>query len=192
MPDVCGAGGDALSLASATLQENWEWVLRLALDPAPVPPTPASAGPRAHAAVRRAAVALMDEVERGGLVAPWTAVPTLAAASTDPADDVSGRALRVLARAAARAPDMFKATVADGLPLAAAFHAGLAAAFGGGGGDGGGVPGAPALARGVGDLYKTLIQPSKPLRHAFLGRLLKKLDAACDVHGRGGDEADVG
>ena len=197
VPTACGVG-DSLSLASGVLQEGWEWVLRLALDPAPVPPAPTAAGARdpRHAAVRRAAVALMDAVDRGGLVAPWTAVPTLVASSTDPAADVAARALRVLARAAARAPDMFKATLADGLPLAASFHAALGDAFGGeeGQGQGGAASrsGAADVARGVAALYSTLIRPAKPLRAAFLGRLLKRVDAACDVHARGGEEADVG
>ncbi len=44
-------------------------------------PDPGSA---AAAAVRRHAVAVMDAVDRNGIVAPWTAVPHLLALTTDP------------------------------------------------------------------------------------------------------------
>ena len=37
-----------------------------------------------NAAIRRHAVAVMDAVDRNGLVAPWTAVPHLLALTTDP------------------------------------------------------------------------------------------------------------
>ena len=51
-------------------------------DPAsPARPDPGSA---AAAAVRRHAVAVMDAVDRNGIVAPWTAVPHLLALTTDP------------------------------------------------------------------------------------------------------------
>ena len=202
VPDACGAG-DSLSLSSGMIQDSWEACLRLALDASPVPPAPTGGGPRdpRHAAVRRAAVALMDSVDRGGLVAPWTAVPTLVAAATDPAPDVAARALRVLRRVAGKAPDMFRATVADGLPLAARLHADLARAFAStlGSENNNSADALAALdvaasldvARGVGALYADLIQSTRPARHAFLGRLLRKLDAACDVHGRGGEGADL-
>ena len=37
-----------------------------------------------NAAIRRHAIAVMDAVDRNGLVAPWTAVPYLLALTTDP------------------------------------------------------------------------------------------------------------
>lgn len=41
-------------------------------------------GDAGNAAIRRHAVAVMDAVDRNGLVAPWTAVPHLLALATDP------------------------------------------------------------------------------------------------------------
>ena len=204
VPAVCGEG-DSLALASAVIQDAWDGVRSLALDPSPVPPAPLASGPGdpVHSAVRRAAVGLMDAVDRGGLVAPWTAVPTLVASSTDPAPDVAAAALAILRRVATKQADMFRSCVADGLPLAAAFQAGLADAFpvpGGGHQPHAGAPtpasasldaASAAVARGVGALYADLIQPVRPTRHAFLGRLLRKFDAACDVHAQGGAGADV-
>ena len=70
-------------------QNNWDLVLALATD-ASLPqecaagsavPDPGDPGP---AAVRRHAAAVMDAVDRNGLVAPWTAVPHLLAMTTDP------------------------------------------------------------------------------------------------------------
>jgi cohesin loading factor subunit SCC2 len=71
-------------------QNNWDLVLALATDATP-PDAKSGAGAArgdpgdpAGAAVRRYAVAVMDAVDRNGLVAPWTAVPHLLALTTDP------------------------------------------------------------------------------------------------------------
>ena len=45
---------------------------------------PGDAGDSLNASVRRHAVAVMDVVDRNGLVAPWTALPHLLALTTDP------------------------------------------------------------------------------------------------------------
>ena len=72
----------------AALQTHWDLVLELATDAGP-PARPdqaarASPGDPAGAAVRRHAIAVMDAVDRNGLVAPWTAAPHLLALTTDP------------------------------------------------------------------------------------------------------------
>ena len=67
------------------MQNNWEAVLELATD-AQRPEEFGSRDPGdpQNAAIRRHAVAVMDAVDRNGLVAPWTAVPHLLALTTDP------------------------------------------------------------------------------------------------------------
>ena len=64
---------------------NWEAVLELATD-AQRPEDFGSRDPGdpQNAAIRRHAIAVMDAVDRNGLVAPWTAVPHLLALTTDP------------------------------------------------------------------------------------------------------------
>lgn len=67
------------------MQMNWEAVLELAMD-AQRPEEYGSSDPGdpQNAAIRRHAIAVMDAVDRNGLVAPWTAVPHLLALTTDP------------------------------------------------------------------------------------------------------------
>ena len=67
------------------MQNNWEAVLELAMD-AQRPDAYSSRDPGdpQNAAIRRHAIAVMDAVDRNGLVAPWTAVPHLLALTTDP------------------------------------------------------------------------------------------------------------
>lgn len=68
-------------------QTHWDLVLGLATDATP-PQTRLGAcqdpGDALSASVRRHAVAVMDAVDRNGLVAPWTALPHLFALTTDP------------------------------------------------------------------------------------------------------------
>ena len=45
---------------------------------------------------------LIELAHRGGLTAPWDAIPVLVALCTDPAPDVSTRALAVLKQVRAR------------------------------------------------------------------------------------------
>lgn len=80
-------------------------VLLLSKDAAPG--SPPSAGPAASpppelascAAVRRKALELIEVVLRNGLVAPWTAIPSLVALATDPQPDVASKAVKVRHRA---------------------------------------------------------------------------------------------
>lgn len=51
---------------------------------------------RACAAVRRRALDLIEVVVRGGIVVPWSAIPSLMALATDPEQAIAGRALAVL------------------------------------------------------------------------------------------------
>ena len=66
-------------------QMNWGAVLELAMD-AQRPEQFGSSDPgeAQNAAIRRHAIAVIDAVDRNGLVAPWTAVPHLLALTTDP------------------------------------------------------------------------------------------------------------
>ena len=69
-------------------QNNWDLVLALATDASlrrsARRAAPSGSGDPGPAAVRRHAAAVMDAVDRNGLVAPWTAVPHLLAMTTDP------------------------------------------------------------------------------------------------------------
>ena len=53
-------------------------------------------GDPGNAAIRRHAVAVMDAVDRNGLVAPWTAVPHLLALTTDPNRCISSPTSEIL------------------------------------------------------------------------------------------------
>lgn len=46
--------------------------------------------------VCRKVLELIEVVQRGGLAAPWLAIPALVSLVTDPAPDVSSRAIKVL------------------------------------------------------------------------------------------------
>ncbi len=77
--------GFGLSPDFLIVQMNWEAVLELAMD-AQKPEEYSSSDPAdpQNSAIRRHAIAVMDAVDRNGLVAPWTAVPHLLALTTDP------------------------------------------------------------------------------------------------------------
>ena len=67
------------------MQMNWEAVLELAMDAQkPEEYSSNDPGDPQNSAIRRHAIAVMDAVDRNGLVAPWTAVPHLLALTTDP------------------------------------------------------------------------------------------------------------
>jgi len=51
---------------------------------------------RTHAHTRRRVLELVEVAHRGGLTAPWDAIPALVALSTDPAPDTAAKALSVL------------------------------------------------------------------------------------------------
>lgn len=75
-------------------------MLALATDAEPPPPAAGPASPgradpgsAAAANVRRHAVAVMDAVDRSGVVAPWTSIPHLIALTTDPNACAAPRAL---------------------------------------------------------------------------------------------------
>lgn len=86
--------GAGLKRCLVALQIHWDLVLGLATDATPPqtsvrPGAPGAAGQGdpgdpLNASVRRHAVAVMDAVDRNGLVAPWTAIPHLLALTTDP------------------------------------------------------------------------------------------------------------
>lgn len=86
-PRLCGG----IQTLSGGSQGVWDDVLALATDAEPpqpsarlASPTRADPGSATAASVRRHAVAVMDAVDRNGLVAPWTAVPHFVALTTDP------------------------------------------------------------------------------------------------------------
>ena len=69
------------------MQDNWELVLLLATDvsrPQEGGSPSRDPGHPVNAAVRRAALQLIEAVLRGGHVAPWTAIPALVTLTTDP------------------------------------------------------------------------------------------------------------
>ena len=69
------------------LQDNWDQVLCLATHVSRPSETGSPArdpGHPGHAAVRRAALLLMEAVLHGGHVAPWTSISTLMTLTTDP------------------------------------------------------------------------------------------------------------
>ena len=70
---------------ASPMQMHWEAVLALAMDAQrPEDYSSSDPGDPQNAAIRRHAIAVMDAVDRNGLVAPWTAVPHLLALTTDP------------------------------------------------------------------------------------------------------------
>lgn len=76
-----------VSCQHLNVQDNWKLVLDLATDvsrPAAAGSPSRDPGHPLNAAVRRAALLLIEAVLRGGLVAPWTAIPTLITLTTDP------------------------------------------------------------------------------------------------------------
>ena len=77
----------AAFLIPSCLQANWKLVLLLATDasrPQDFGSPSKDAGHPINAAVRRAALLLIEAVLRGGLVAPWTTIPTLITLTSDP------------------------------------------------------------------------------------------------------------
>ena len=65
---------------------------------------------------------------RGGLVAPWTAVPALVVLATDPSGETRDLALRLLRQQADKQPDFLLARVTEGLLAVPAFQQRLWAA----------------------------------------------------------------
>lgn len=55
---------------------------------------------------------------RDGLVAPWTAVPTLVALAADPVPELGALALRLLRREESKAPQQLDKCIGEGVPLA--------------------------------------------------------------------------
>ncbi|KAK9834236.1 hypothetical protein WJX84_005062 [Apatococcus fuscideae] len=124
--------GDTLPLSSGILQDNWELVLRLATDvcrPAATGSPSRDPGHPLNAAVRRAALLLIEAVLRGGLVAPWTAIPTLITLTSDPNREVADAALKTLRQLAAKHFPMFHSQLSNGINLLAEFHWRLHHAF---------------------------------------------------------------
>ncbi|KAK9845361.1 hypothetical protein WJX81_004388 [Elliptochloris bilobata] len=190
LPTQNGEGD--LSVSSSILQEVWEQVLTLATDTEP-PSRPANHASPAPAdpgsAVRRNAVAVMDAVDRNGLVAPWTTVPHLVALTTDPIAEVATRALRVLRRLAAAHPDFVKLGFTGGLAVAAGFHERLRAAYPASARACAGAP--PSAISGLAAMYGELLQPVRALRCAFLADLLRPFDTASNLNGSGAAAADL-
>lgn len=185
--------GESLGVSSGILQGNWDLVLALATDTAPGGAATAEAA-QAQAAqvglVRRRVRDLIEAVLRGGLTAPWSAVPALVALATDPQRDVGDGALRLLRQLVEKLPNVagiLHTRLPEGIALAHSFHLQLAAATG---------PAAtpaspskrlkhglaPELASGVAALYTQLVQQGKGTRSGFLMALLRRFDsAACLV-----------
>ncbi len=65
-----------------------------------------------------------------GLVAPWTALPTLVALTADPVPDLGTRALRLLRREETKAPQQYDKCLSEGVPLAYTLYKDMARAYG--------------------------------------------------------------
>lgn len=50
---------------------------------------------------------------------------------------------------------------------------------------------ADEVIRGMSSLYAELVQPHRTFRVAFIAKLLKKFDAACNLHSHGARKADI-
>ncbi|BDA45698.1 Nipped-B-like protein [Coccomyxa sp. Obi] len=175
--------GDSLSMTNGILQTHWDLVLALATDATPPQARPGASrdpGDPLNASVRRHAVAVMDAVDRNGLVAPWTALPHLFALTTDPNSEVSARALRIMRRVAEKHAEMFQTCLASGLKVTADFHERIRSNYGTSTSSSAGV--SEEVVSGLGALYMELVQPSRPNRTNFLASLLKPFDAACNLH----------
>ncbi|KAK9817398.1 hypothetical protein WJX74_010694 [Apatococcus lobatus] len=184
--------GDTLPLSSGILQDNWELVLRLATDvcrPAATGSPSRDPGHPLNAAVRRAALLLIEAVLRGGLVAPWTAIPTLITLTSDPNREVADAALKTLRQLAAKHFPMFHSQLSNGINLLAEFHWRLHHAF---------QPsvllpaGAPAeVLRGVADIYTEIFCPHRNVRNEFLRKLLRPVETAAALSELSEDPSDL-
>ncbi|CAL8470720.1 g10262 [Coccomyxa elongata] len=175
--------GDSLSMTNGILQTHWDLVLALATDAMPPQARPGASrdpGDPLNASVRRHAMAVMDAVDRNGLVAPWTALPHLFALTTDPNSEVSARALRIMRRVAEKHAEMFQTCLASGLKVTADFHERIRSNYGASTSSSAGV--SEEVVNGLGALYMELVQPSRPNRNTFLASLLKPFDTACNLH----------
>ncbi len=98
-----------------TPQRMWDRVLSIAtdvsapnrqtLDTPPKTPSATNGHSDAAAGMRRRALEVIEATLRGGIVAPWTAIPSLIALLTDANADTKARALRVLKAAIDKYPD---------------------------------------------------------------------------------------
>ncbi|KAK9829724.1 hypothetical protein WJX72_007528 [[Myrmecia] bisecta] len=176
--------GDSLAFSSGILQEHWDAVLALATDTSLPSGTPGCAskdpGDPHNAMVRRRALEVIGAVLKGGLVAPWTAIPHLVALTTDPCRDVGGKALQHLRLMAEKHADLFQSCLADGLLAAADFQNRLYATFHPGQAPLSGPP--EDVVRGMGLFYSQLVQPQRAVRTDFLQKLLKWFDSASNLH----------
>ncbi|DBA96220.1 TPA: hypothetical protein ACH3X3_002417 [Trebouxia sp. C0006] len=184
--------GDSLNLSAGFIQNNWEAVKALALDtsrPQQQLPTSPSQDAQSAAQVRRRALEVMEAVLRGGVMPPFSAVPTLFALTTDPTRDVSERALRVLRKEAEKYSEVrSRLATAEGLHAAALFQEGLKQAT---------LPGQSPVkgfsseaSRGMAALYLHLLQPDRSLRWPFMRTLIRCFDSASDLLTPGAAPAD--
>jgi hypothetical protein len=83
----CNSLATLTELLPGLFQNQWDCVLELATDTCPVEaggkPVKDPSDNR-NASVRRQAMLVIDAVYRNGLAAPWLAIPTLVALTTDP------------------------------------------------------------------------------------------------------------
>ncbi|KAA6428703.1 MAG: nipped-B -like [Trebouxia sp. A1-2] len=184
--------GDSLNLSAGFIQNNWEAVKALALDTSRSQqqlPTSPSQDAQSSAQVRRRALEVMEAVLRGGVMPPFSAVPTLFALTTDPTRDVSERALRVLRKEADKYSEVrSRLASAEGLHAAALFQEGLKQAT---------LPGQSPVqgfsneaSRGMAAVYLHLLQPDRSLRWPFMRTLIRCFDSASDLLTRGAAPAD--
>eukprot|EP00775_Hariotina_reticulata_P010526 gene10526-10686_t len=135
----------------------------------------------AAATMRRKALELIEVVLRGGLVAPWDAIPPLVAQLTDTAPDTRQAAHRVLKTAADKYSDFVAGQLAPGVIEAYQFQSRLWAAKH----PGQPLPKGPSaeVLEGLAAMYADIIHPDKngATRQRFLSNLLKPFDASCNL-----------
>ncbi|GMH40118.1 hypothetical protein BSKO_08022 [Bryopsis sp. KO-2023] len=194
LPTMNGEG-DGSGFSSAMLQRVWGNVCASATDVSESTPFSASGSPltpsKQRSDIRLATLELMEAVLKGGMVAPWTAVSPLVALATDPVQTVAERALRLLSAESQRHTDFFAQQAPKGLVTAYRFQCKLRAQLSAGAISKGKDPLLQAM-WGISQLYKTVVQPVRDLRHRFLDGLLSPFDEAANVTGRGGRRLELG
>ncbi len=148
------------------------------------------ASPTSSTNVRRRALELMEVTLRGGLVAPWTAIPSLVTLTTDASEDISAKAIRILKMAANRYSDMVGTNLAKGIQEAYGFQRRLWQA----GHPGQPMPKKPAasVTRGLSQLYQGVVLDGKGMKALLLSSLLKPFDdAACVISAHGARSSEL-
>eukprot|EP00798_Chlamydomonas_sp_ICE-L_P003395 gene3395-13435_t len=190
--------GDGTSISGSILQQVWPLILALAKDvPGPPPKSQAeppatplgsgasAGGLGASAGVRRRVLDLIEIVQRGGLTAPWLAIPSLVALVTDPSPDVSMKALDVLTQCSDKYVEFVAGQMSPGLLEAYAFQRRLWEYHN---------PGEAMreMPLGVMDqisvLWACLLQPHKGLKSKFLSSLLKPFEDSSQLATPAGTE----